>query len=185
VADMTTTGARISSARPWLVGAAASFVAGAWQAQIAIPIAPSASVLGLVRTMTGFAWLGVIVVLLLQAATRRLSPPSFTPPMADGAARPVDGKVAVAADQFMLSWPETLRRAAMVSAVAFPRYARVGDPAGFLVASLWLVALLVCAFVYVEPLLGPRRSNVYWLAALALLLPWGAGLISAHWPPFT
>jgi hypothetical protein len=160
-------------------------VAGAWQAQVAIPTAPSASVLGLVRTTAGFAWLGVIVVLLLQAATRRLYPRSLTSPLADGAARPANGRAAVAAGQFALSWPETLRRAAMVSAVALPRYARAGDPAGFLVASLWLVALLVCAFVYIEPLLGPRRRDIYWFAALALLLPWGVGLVSTHWPPFT
>jgi hypothetical protein len=168
--------------RPWLAALAAGVAAAALAAQQPttsngwLDLAP-------LRAGLGAGWLAFVVLLGAQGAGQlwRAAP---WPPRSQGrrVPAPSDGTHCAPATAQGLTWPETLRRAALVSAVTLPRFA--GDPAGYAVASLWLVLALACGYAYVAPVLGPRYRNAYWLVAVLFLLPWGLRLTTVHWPAF-
>ena len=94
---------------------------------------------------------------------------------------PAPGSAAAPYELGRLSLGQIVDRSVAVSTVTLPRF--LGDPAAHLVAAYWLVPALVCAYVFLEPMLAPRPRTAFWLVTGVILLPWGAGL-SPHWPAF-
>ncbi len=76
---------------------------------------------------------------------------------------------------------EVLLRACLVAAVPLPRY--LGDPAGGVVASFWIVALSACAYVFLEPALPPVWRRRFWPGAALFLVPWALPWWPTAWPP--
>jgi hypothetical protein len=112
------------------------------------------------------AWLTILALAL-----------SYRNPASAGSAPPGRNGRGLAAPE------ETLQRALLVCAVPMQRY--LLDPAGGVVASLWLMVLVLCGYAYIAHAWGHAsvQARLYWSAWIVLLLPWGFPGLSAHWPP--
>jgi hypothetical protein len=162
--------------RPWLAALVAALGGAAVAASAYGALwEPPAATFAVARAGAKIGWIVLLVLVLWQSALGVVAGAEARKFSAGN--RETDGG---------LSFAGIMGRTLLVCAVPLPRY--LADPAGGIVAGLWLLVILPCGFVYVEHAVRgrpglARLTTWYWLAWALLLAPWSLPALSTTWPP--